>query len=104
MFASKGLWLTAGLYAAMIGLAVLGYWRWRQAAQRMPMSQVQSYFLEGMRPELSHMNFSVPSNVRNDVSPQIQTTKTIRHDVNLKKSTLRLVRDAAGTDRTSTAP
>lgn len=31
MFAFKHLWLTAGLYAAMIGLAVLGYSRWRQA-------------------------------------------------------------------------
>lgn len=32
MFAFKELWLTAGLYAAMVGLAVLGYRRWRQAA------------------------------------------------------------------------
>jgi nicotinamide mononucleotide transporter len=31
MFVFKGLWLTAGLYAAMVGLAVLGYRRWRQA-------------------------------------------------------------------------
>jgi nicotinamide mononucleotide transporter len=29
MFAFKALWLTAGLYAAMIALAVLGYRRWR---------------------------------------------------------------------------
>jgi len=34
MFAFKGLWLTAGLYGAMIILAVLGYQRWRQAANR----------------------------------------------------------------------
>jgi len=32
MFVFKGLWLTAGLYAAMIALAVIGYRRWRQAA------------------------------------------------------------------------
>ncbi|WP_404478324.1 nicotinamide riboside transporter PnuC [Novosphingobium sp. BL-52-GroH] len=32
MFVVKELWLTAGLYAAMVGLAVLGYRRWRQAA------------------------------------------------------------------------
>lgn len=31
MFAFKNLWLTAGLYAAMILLAVLGYRRWRTA-------------------------------------------------------------------------
>ncbi|MET0240903.1 MAG: nicotinamide riboside transporter PnuC [Sphingobium sp.] len=31
MFAFKALWLTAGLYAAMIVLAMLGYRRWRQA-------------------------------------------------------------------------
>lgn len=31
MFVFKGLWLTAGLYAAMIALAVLGYRRWQQA-------------------------------------------------------------------------
>lgn len=32
MFVFKGLWPTAGLYAAMVGLAVMGYWRWRRAA------------------------------------------------------------------------
>jgi nicotinamide mononucleotide transporter len=31
MFVFKGLWLTAGLYAAMIALAVLGYRAWRRA-------------------------------------------------------------------------
>ncbi len=30
MFVFKGLWLTAGLYAAMIGLAVIGYIGWRR--------------------------------------------------------------------------
>lgn len=34
MFAYKELWLTAGLYAAMVGLAILGYRRWRAAAAR----------------------------------------------------------------------
>jgi nicotinamide mononucleotide transporter len=34
MFAFKDLWLTAGLYAAMVALAVLGYRRWRAAAAR----------------------------------------------------------------------
>ncbi|WP_353230029.1 nicotinamide riboside transporter PnuC [Novosphingobium sp.] len=33
MFMVKALWLTTGLYAAMIVLAVLGYRRWRQAPQ-----------------------------------------------------------------------
>lgn len=33
MFVFKGLMLTAGLYGAMILLAVLGYRRWRRAAQ-----------------------------------------------------------------------
>lgn len=33
MFAFKGLWLTAGLYGAMIILAVLGYKRWRGSAE-----------------------------------------------------------------------
>ena len=31
MFVFKDLWLTAGLYAAMVALAVLGYTRWRSA-------------------------------------------------------------------------
>jgi len=33
MFVFKGLWLTAGLYGAMIVLAVLGYRNWQQARQ-----------------------------------------------------------------------
>jgi nicotinamide mononucleotide transporter len=39
MFVFKSLWLTAGLYAAMIGLAVLGYRRWQQA-QRAPWTKI----------------------------------------------------------------
>lgn len=31
MFAVKDLWLTAGLYAAMVGLAALGYRRWSRS-------------------------------------------------------------------------
>lgn len=34
MFVFKGLWLTAGLYAAMIGLAVIGYQAWQRARTR----------------------------------------------------------------------
>jgi len=33
MFVFKNLWPTAGLYAAMIVLAVIGYRRWRRGAQ-----------------------------------------------------------------------
>lgn len=59
----------------------------------MPMPQVQQYFLEGIRPEMQ-VNYSVP---RTQIMqpPQMQRTFTIRNDVNLKKSTLALVRDAA---------
>jgi nicotinamide mononucleotide transporter len=38
MFVFKGLALTAGLYAAMIGLAVLGYVRWRGARRAEPVA------------------------------------------------------------------
>jgi len=31
MFLAKGLMLTAGLYAVMIGLAVIGYRDWRKS-------------------------------------------------------------------------
>jgi nicotinamide mononucleotide transporter len=34
MFAFKGLWLTGGLYGAMIVLAVIGYRRWREATPK----------------------------------------------------------------------
>ncbi len=33
MFVFKGLWLTAGLYAVMVGLAVVGYRRWHESAR-----------------------------------------------------------------------
>ncbi len=36
MFIFKGLWLTGGLYAAMVVLAVIGYRRWQQAAELSP--------------------------------------------------------------------
>ena len=61
--------------------------------QTIPMNQLQSYFLEGMRPELAYLNFSLP---RQPVAqPQMQRTFTIRNDVNLKKATLKLIRDEA---------
>ena len=34
MFVFKGLWLTAGLYAAMVALAMVGYSRWQRARRR----------------------------------------------------------------------
>lgn len=34
MFVIKELWLTAGLYAAMVGLAVMGYRRWQQSRRK----------------------------------------------------------------------
>ncbi|WBO22279.1 nicotinamide riboside transporter PnuC [Sphingomonas abietis] len=36
MFLFKALWLTAGLYAAMIALAAIGYARWRKIARNRP--------------------------------------------------------------------
>lgn len=36
MFVFKGLWLTAGLYAAFVALAVLGYRRWRRGTHPSP--------------------------------------------------------------------
>ena len=59
--------------------------------QMPPMNQLQTYFLEGMRPELAY--FQQP---RLPVAPpQMQRTFTIRNDVNLKKNTLKLIRDPA---------
>jgi len=60
--------------------------------QRMPLPQVQHYFLEGMRPDLAYMNnFALPRNQ----PASVQKTETIRNDVNLKKNTLKLLRDEA---------
>lgn len=58
--------------------------------QRLPMSQLQQQFLEGIRPEMGH------GLARTVAAPQMQKTYTIRNDVNLKKNTLRLVREAPG--------
>ena len=55
------------------------------------MPQVQQFFLEGMRPEMAHMG-NLARNMAQP--PQMQRTFTIRNDVNLKKNTLQLVRDA----------
>jgi len=58
--------------------------------QRIPMPQVQQFFLEGMRPEMGHMG----NLARTMAQPaQMQRTFTIRNDVNLKKNTLKLVKD-----------
>ena len=54
--------------------------------------QLQNIFLEGMRPDLAHLN-----NPQRQSAPQaqIQRTFTIRNDVNLKKHSLKMVADDA---------
>ena len=59
--------------------------------QTIPINQLQSYFLEGMRPELAHLN---RGRLHPQPQPQMQRTFTIRNDVNLKKNTPSLIRDA----------
>ena len=54
------------------------------------MPQVQQFFLEGMRPEMGHVGNLARTMAQ---PPQMQRTFTIRNDVNLKKNTLKLVRD-----------
>jgi len=58
----------------------------------MPMPQVQQFFLEGMRPEMGNMG-----NFTRTIAqpPQMQRTYTIRNDVNLKKTSMKLVQDGA---------
>jgi hypothetical protein len=58
--------------------------------------QLQNIFLEGMRPDLAHLN-----NPQRQSAPQaqIQRTFTIRNDVNLKKNSLRLVADEEHPER-----
>lgn len=56
------------------------------------MPQVQQFFLEGMRPEMGHMGNLARTMAQ---PPAISKTFTIRNDVNLKKNTLKLVRDEA---------
>ena len=65
------------------------FWQGQNTQQRIPMSQVQEFFLNGMRPEVGHVG-----NLARTIQqpPQMQRTYTIRNDVNLKKNTLRLVR------------
>jgi E3 ubiquitin-protein ligase MGRN1 len=65
--------------------------------QRMPMPQVQQFFLEGMRPEIGHMGSLARTMAQ--PPPAISKTFTIRNDVNLKKNTLKLVRDEANASR-----
>ena len=57
---------------------------------------MQNIFLEGMRPELAHLN-----NPQRQSAPQaqLQRTFTIRNDVNLKKNSLRLVADEEHPER-----
>ena len=61
--------------------------------QRAGMASMQQYYLEGMRPEAGSM---LP---RGPAPPApVQQTRTIRNDVNLKKGTMRLVRDPDSPD------
>ena len=66
------------------------------AQQRIPMPQVQQFFLEGMRPEMGHMGNLARTMAQ---PPQMQKTFTIRNDVNLKKNTLKLIRDEQAPSR-----
>ena len=69
-------------------VAARGYPGQPPTGQRIPMSNMQQYYLEGMRPERG-----LPRGV--DPPAQMRKTQTIRNDVNLKKTTLRLVQDEA---------
>lgn len=61
--------------------------------QRMPnIGQMQHIFLEGMRPELSHLNYA---NRHPPQQAQLQRTFTIRNDVNLKKNSMKMIRSAS---------
>ena len=57
------------------------------------MPQVQQFFLEGMRPEMGHVGNL--ARTMSQQAPQMQRTYTIRNDVNLKKNTIKLIRDDA---------
>ena len=59
-------------------------------------SQMQNIFIEGMRPELAHLN-----NPQRQSPPQaqLQRTFTIRNDVNLKKNSLKMVTDEDNPER-----
>lgn len=63
----------------------------QQGAQRVPLAQVQHHFLEGFRPDVSYLNFSLPR--QTIPQPPMQKTTTIRNDVNLKKNSLQLIKD-----------
>jgi len=56
------------------------------------MPHLQQLFLEGIRPEMGHVGNLARTMAQ---PPQMQKTYTIRNDVNLKKNTLKLVRDDA---------
>jgi E3 ubiquitin-protein ligase MGRN1 len=59
--------------------------------QRMGVTSMQQFYLEGMRPEAG--SAFLPRGPA--PPPQVSKTCTIRNDVNLKKGSMRLVRDAA---------
>eukprot|EP00741_Cyanophora_paradoxa_P009857 tig00001668_g9548.t1 len=60
-----------------------------------PANQLPSFFLEGIRPDLAFLPFQQQPRIPQPPPPQMQHTCTIRNDVNLKKNSLKLVRDEA---------
>jgi len=75
---------------AQVGGLVLSQNANQEGGPRLPLGHVQNYF-EGMRPDLAYLNLTRPS----AANPPMQRTRTIRNDVNLKKTTLKLVPDAS---------
>ena len=66
-----------------------------QGAPNIPnIGQMQNIFLEGMRPELAHLN-----NPQRQQPASLQRTFTIRNDVNLKKNSLKMFADEANPQR-----
>mmetsp|Transcript_41463 Transcript_41463/g.67283 ORF Transcript_41463/g.67283 Transcript_41463/m.67283 type:complete len:378 (+) Transcript_41463:180-1313(+) len=56
-----------------------------------PANQLPSFFLEGIRPDLAFLPFQQQRPL--PPPPQMQHTCTIRNDVNLKKNSLKLIKD-----------
>jgi len=63
-----------------------------------PANQLPSFFLEGIRPDLAFLPFQTQPRIPQPPPPQMQHTQTIRNDVNLKKNSLRLVKDESQKD------